>query len=68
MNTWLALSTELLPITEACNDQSKQDDTKHETLKKHIAEYLKLLLPYFDTKNSIYHKLHLSMCCLIFFH
>ena len=42
MNTWLALSTEFLPISETCNDQSKQFDTKHETLKKHIAAYLKL--------------------------
>ena len=68
MDTWLALSTELLPISEACNDQSKQDVTKHETLKKHIAEYLKLWFPYIDTKNPIYHKLHSLMCGLIFFH
>ena len=68
MKTWLDLSTELLPFTEACNDQSKQDDTKHETLKKHIAEYLKLWFPYIDTKNPIYHKMHLSMCGLINFH
>ena len=64
--TWLDLSTELLPFTEACNDQSKQDDTKHETLKKHIAEYLKLWSPYINTKNPIYHKLPSSMCCLFF--
>ena len=27
MKTWLDLSIELLPFTEACNDQSKQDYT-----------------------------------------
>ena len=42
MNTWIDASTELLPITEACNDRSKQDDIKHKTLKKHISTYLKL--------------------------
>ena len=29
MNTWLALSTELYPISKMCNDQSKQNRTKH---------------------------------------
>ena len=69
MKTWLDLSTELLPFTEACNDQSKQDATKHETLRKNIAEYVKLWFQYIiDTKNPIYHKLHLSTCGLIYFH
>ena len=67
MDTWLALSTELLPISEACNDKSKQDDTKNGTLKKHVAAYLKLWFPYIDTKNPIYHKLHSLMCGFIYF-
>ena len=68
MNTWLALSIELYPISKACNDQSKQTDTKHKKLKGHIAEYLKLWFQYITYKNPIYPKLHSLICGLIFFH
>ena len=68
MNTWLALSIELYPISKACNDQSKQTDTKHKKLEGHIAAYLKLWFPYITYKNPIYPKLHSLICGLIFFH
>ena len=68
MDTWLALAIELYPISKACNDQSKQNDTKHKKLEGHIAEYLKLWFPYITHKNPIYHKLHSLICGLIFFH
>ena len=68
MDTWLALSTELYPISKICNDQSKQNLTKHKKLKDHIAAYILLWFPYIDYKNPIFHKLHSLMCGLIFFH
>ena len=66
MNTWLALSIKLYPISKACDDQSKQTDTKHKKIEGYITEYLKLWFPYITYKNPIYHKLYTLICGLFF--
>jgi hypothetical protein len=45
MDTWLALSDEVHPISILCNDQSKLDDAKLAKLEGHIPAFIKLWIP-----------------------
>jgi hypothetical protein len=62
MDTWLALSNELHPISIICNDQSKLDDAKLAKFEGHISAFIKLWIPFITYKNWQYLKLHSLMC------
>lgn len=62
MDTWLALGSELLPISIICNDQEKQDESKIAKLESHIVAFIKLWMPFVTYKNWQFWKLHALLC------
>ena len=68
MDEWLALSTELHPISILCNDQSKLDDAKLTKFEGHISAFIKLWIPFIGGyKNWQYYKLHSLTCGAVAF-
>jgi hypothetical protein len=62
MDTWLALASELLPISIICNDQAKQDEPKIVELSSHTAAFIELWMPFITYKNWQFWKLHALLC------
>jgi hypothetical protein len=62
MDMWLALASELLPISIICNDQAKQDESKIAKLESHTAAFIELWMHFITYKNWQFWKLYALLC------